>query len=259
MEMILKSFIFGYFGTKITISIEQTPPFIVKYNRCEPLPHERCSHVHTIIMDRTDISREYMHQVLEEGKKPASVFSFCKKAGMSEEDFYRHFSSLEHVRDAILSSIVRDTINRLQEEESYRSYGFREQVLAYFYTFTEGLLAQRSYLLLEFGNVHEPMQQFKALKQFRSEFMKVAEKLLETGISNGILKEVKFQKRLQQEALWMNLIAVFGFWLRDRSPEFEDTDAMIEKSLNLTLNLLEQNTLDKAIDLGRFLFGKAVS
>lgn len=103
------------------------------------------------------------------------------------------------------------------------------------------------------------MQQLKALKYFRSEFMKVAEQLISTGISSGILKDVNFQKKLQQEALWMNLIGVFAYWLRDRSADFEDTDALIEKSVHLTLNLMEQNTLDKAIDLGRFLFGKVVS
>jgi AcrR family transcriptional regulator len=210
-------------------------------------------------MERTAISKEYMRQVLEAGKKPASVFVFCKQAGISEDEFYRTYSSLDHVRDSILSDLVEEIYQSLMQQETYRAYGFREQVLAFFYSFTEGLLYRRSYLLLEFGQVKEPMQQLKALKQFRGEFMKVADQLIGTGIGNGLLKESKFQKRLQQEALWMNLIGVFSFWLRDRSADFEDTDALIEKSVHLTLNLMEQNTLDKAIDLGRFLFGKAVS
>lgn len=210
-------------------------------------------------MERSAISKEYMRQVLEEGKKPASVFAFCRQAGISEEDFYRMFSSLDHVRDSILADLVEEIYQSLVQQETYKGYGFREQVLSFYYSFTEGLLYRRSYLLLEFGQVKEPMQQLKALKHFRAEFMKVADQLISTGIGSGLLKDAKFQKHLQQEALWMNLIGVFSFWMRDRSPEFEDTDALIEKSVHLTLNLLEQNTLDKAIDLGRFLFGKAVS
>lgn len=209
--------------------------------------------------DRSSITQLYIEQVLETGTVPASVFSFCKKAGISESDFYGLFSSLEHLRDSILASLASATYNDLKNQESFKDYGFREQVLAYFFAFTEALLPLRSYILLEFGSVQEPMQQFRTLKAFRKSFMEAAGPMIDHGVRTGVLKDYKFQKNLQQEALWLNLLAVCSFWLRDKSSGFEDTDAMIEKSVHLSLNLLEQNTLDKAIDLGRFLIGKASS
>ncbi|MEY3982876.1 MAG: hypothetical protein RL160_433 [Bacteroidota bacterium] len=209
--------------------------------------------------DRSSITQLYIEQVLETGTVPTSVFSFCKKAGIAESDFYGQFSSLEHLRDSILASLASATYNDLKRQESFRDYGFREQVLAYFFAFTEGLLPLRSYMLLEFGSIHEPMQQLRTLKAFRKSFMEAAGPMIDHGVHTGVLKDYKFQKNLQQEALWLNLLAVCSFWLRDKSSGFEDTDAMIEKSVHLSLNLLEQNTLDKAIDLGRFLIGKASS
>lgn len=210
-------------------------------------------------MHRADIIQKYISQLLEEGKVPVSVYAFCKKAEIDEQDFYGHFSSLEHIRDSILAELATDTFDRLRDSEAFRSYSFREQVLAYFFTISESLLAQRSYLLMEFGQFREPAQQLKNFREFRKSFMKVAEQLISEGVRSGAIKDLKFQRQVQQEALWVNLVAVFGFWMRDRSSNFEDTDAMIEKSLHLTLDLLEQNTLNKAMDLGRFLFGKVVS
>jgi hypothetical protein len=41
-------------------------------------------------------------------------------------------------------------------------------------------------------------------------------------------------------------------WLNDDSDEFSNTDAAIEKSVNLSIDMLEKNTLDSLIDFGKF-------
>jgi hypothetical protein len=45
--------------------------------------------------------------------------------------------------------------------------------------------------------------------------------------------------------------------MTDESRDFEDTDAAIEKGVNLGFDLMKENTLDKAFDLAKFLWGRA--
>jgi hypothetical protein len=82
--------------------------------------------------------------------------------------------------------------------------------------------------------------------------------MVNQAIAGGELSDRKFLNRIYPEALWLNLLLVFGYWFRDQSAGFEDTDALIEKSVQLTMELFGRNTLDKAVDLGKFLIGKTL-
>ena len=43
------------------------------------------------------------------------------------------------------------------------------------------------------------------------------------------------------------------YWLEDNSTNFENTDVLIEKSVNTGLDVLESNILTQMLDLGKFL------
>ena len=46
---------------------------------------------------------------------------------------------------------------------------------------------------------------------------------------------------------------IIEFHRKDQSPEFQDTDALIEKSVRFSADMARSGTLDSAFDLGRFL------
>ena len=56
------------------------------------------------------------------------------------------------------------------------------------------------------------------------------------------------------EALWMQVGFVFRYWVEDRSPRFEKTDAAIEKSVNLAFDLMGKSALDSFLDFAKFLY-----
>ncbi len=47
---------------------------------------------------RQKVFESYSTSVLEHEKEPKSVYLFCKELKIEEADFYKHFSSLEHVK-----------------------------------------------------------------------------------------------------------------------------------------------------------------
>jgi len=45
-----------------------------------------------------------------------------------------------------------------------------------------------------------------------------------------------------------------NFWKNDDSKSFENTDAAVEKSVNLSLDLIEKGPLDSMLDFAKFLY-----
>jgi hypothetical protein len=53
---------------------------------------------------------------------------------------------------------------------------------------------------------------------------------------------------------WLHLGFILLFWKQDSSAGFENTDAAIEKSVNLAFDLIGKGAVDSAIDFAKFLY-----
>ena len=47
---------------------------------------------------------------------------------------------------------------------------------------------------------------------------------------------------------------VLDFWVKDKSKGFEQTDAMIEKSVNTSFDLIASSALDTVLDFAKFMY-----
>ena len=54
-------------------------------------------------------------------------------------------------------------------------------------------------------------------------------------------------------ASWSHFMLLMKYWLKDNSNNFENTDVLIEKSVNTGLDVLDSNILSQMFDLGKFL------
>jgi hypothetical protein len=52
----------------------------------------------------------------------------------------------------------------------------------------------------------------------------------------------------------MQLAFLLMFWRDDNSPAFEQTDAAIEKSVNLAFDLIGKGAIDSMLDFAKFLY-----
>ncbi len=194
---------------------------------------------------------------LAHGRAPASVYALCKEVGIAEREFFSLFSSLDTLEALTWKALVTETIATLEADGEYGGYPARQKLLAFFFTFFELALGQRSRLLLAFprfrvGGVPAVME--KAQKVF----FKWADCVVQEGID---AKEFADRKRLSDR--YPNLL--FGaFWflvdynLKDESDRFEDTDALIEKTVNTFCDGARSQVFDSAFDLAKFLIGRSV-
>ncbi|MBC8033469.1 MAG: TetR/AcrR family transcriptional regulator [Chitinophagaceae bacterium] len=204
-------------------------------------------------MEKQQIRDAYKLHWLENGRKPLSVYAFCKPMGVSETEFYEHYSSLESIDKDIWKGIFEDTRHQLQGDEVYRQYSVREKLLTFYFVWVQKLKENRSYILLQkdmFG-----LTDFREdkLSTFRRAFYSYIRDLIREGYESGEIKERKFISDQYVHGFWVQALFVLRYWVKDSSEKFELTDAAIEKAVNLSFELVRTNTLDSLFDFGKFI------
>lgn len=197
----------------------------------------------------------YRTYVLENGVTPKSIFKFAKELKMKEEEFYTHFTSFQAIKSAIWIEIFDDTLAQIEAQEVFKTYSAREKFLSFLFTWIEELKKNRSYLLTLYGQRGKSMLAMsKEMAEFKERFKDFANEIILEGketeeIANRFLISDRYD-----EAMWVQASFVLRYWINDSSPQFEKTDAAIEKSVNLAFDLMGKSAIDSFLDFAKFLY-----
>lgn len=195
---------------------------------------------------------KYWHYLLTEGKRPTSVYAFTQSIGMDEPQFYSQAASFEALESKYWLSLVDETIEVLTKDSDYDSYTSEQKLLAFFYTFFLHAQNHRSRLVTYFPKVGSN----SGIKPMRQSFINFAKEVIGQGVNEGSIADRKKLTEKYPHLLFEQLRGLIEFHKKDQSLEFQDTDALIEKSVRLGADLASSGTLDSAFDLGRFLLRK---
>lgn len=201
-----------------------------------------------------DLISSYTNYVLEHGKKPSSVYKFCKETGIEETDFYKHYASFETLEAAFFGALHQHTVALLHKNEDYPNYDAAEKLLSYYFTFFEMATANRSYVLTALKNNYHPFENLHQLKDLRKHFLVFVSDVLASKLNMPEERLRKIEGKILEEGAWMQLLFTLKFWMHDSSPNFEKTDVMIEKSVKASFDIIENIPLKSVIDLGKFLW-----
>lgn len=197
----------------------------------------------------------YKNHVLEYGSAPNSVFKFAKDLKMKEEDFYTYFTSFDSIKSAIWVQIFEDTILQVESQEVFKEYSAREKFLSFLFTWVEVLKKNRSYLLSLYQHQTQSLTGMsKEVVDFKQRFKDFANEIILEGKETDEIANRPIISDRYDEALWFQTAFVLKYWLEDRSPSFEKTDAAIEKSVNLAFDLMGKSALDSFLDFAKFLY-----
>lgn len=200
------------------------------------------------------IRQAYMAYVLENGTQPASIFKFVKDIKIKEEVFYEHYNSFENVEKDIWAGMLHQTVEAIQAEEVYDQYSAREKLLAFYYTLIEVMKSNRSYILQVTPQSRKPEIQPYYLEYFKKAFDEfIADILLEAQETEEVKTRPYISDRYK-DGIWIQLLFVLRFWIKDDSKGFEKTDAAIEKAVNLSFDLMGRGPLDAMLDFAKFLY-----
>jgi AcrR family transcriptional regulator len=207
--------------------------------------------------DRDKILTAFRHTLLREGKYPVSVYTFCESIGIRENAFYEYFGSFDAIEKEIWKGYVQSVAKSLHTDKSFAGFSVREKILAFYFTLLEVMRADRSFVLLGLRSATNPALMPPFLKSFRNEFVAWLGPVLTEGKQNGEIARRPYLDERYDALFWLHLMFVLQFWSRDDSAGFEQTDAAIEKSVNLAFDLVGKGIFDNALDFGKFLYQHA--
>jgi AcrR family transcriptional regulator len=201
---------------------------------------------------REKIITGYIEFELMNGRSPHSVHELTKKLRMTEAVFYDHFGSLEVLRSAVLTAFIEETTQILDGDENYAAYSSREKLLALFFTLFEQFKQQRSYLLAKYSDWKKVPQGGKDWKRFMELLIERGDLILKEGKMQDEVKEIPLIGQHYAKAIPVMFTYIFRVWVNDDSEGFATTDAAIEKSVNLSFDMLGTGPLDALLDFGKF-------
>ena len=205
--------------------------------------------------NKLDIIEAFENYVLEEGY-PTSIHMFCKAIKIKEGEFYDTAGSFLGIEKAFWLQQFEFTLETLEKDETYAIYTTREKVLAFFFTFLEHLKDHRSFILICKAK-HRHFELYKVVFQgLRQPLETYVNGLIAQGMASEEIADRKYLDRVYAKGFWLEFMFILKFWVEDDSPSFEDSDAAIEKSVNLAFDLLGRGPLDAMFDFGKFMFNK---
>ena len=209
-------------------------------------------------MTQEKIRQAYTEYVLDNGKEPESVYAFCKKLKIKEEDFYDEYSSFPQIESEIWKALFIEARAAAEREEVYQNYSVREKLLAFLYTWIETLKKNRSYILKSYEGFEKPIYTKRnvQLVDFKASFYDYLNELLMEARETREVEQRPIPQLMQRypDLFWAKTLFILDFWIKDTSKSFEKTDTMIEKTVNMAFDLLGRSPLDSLFDLGKFIF-----
>ncbi|MGK4569217.1 TetR family transcriptional regulator C-terminal domain-containing protein [Flavobacterium sp. 3HN19-14] len=209
------------------------------------------------LLDDNQIIALYMQDVMESNNQPLNVYTFCKKNGIEESEFYTFFNSLEGIKAEIWVKFFENAIATIENEKGYVAYTKKNKLLTLYFTLFEILTLNRSYVVYTLDENKEGLKNLKQLKGIRNHFRDFIVNVMEAGATEKMAKVQKVTKPVFAEGAWIQFLFILKFWLDDTSKGFEKTDILIEKSVNTAVDLLDTKPLENLFDLGKFLFKEA--
>jgi AcrR family transcriptional regulator len=192
--------------------------------------------------------------IIEKGFKNASMREMAKNAGVSNPTIYNYFPTKEKILYAYVEQKHKETALILQEIEDFNSYTLREQLQTLIETELELYLEDREFVLQISEMVfHSAGLKLESLYSNNEIFTDMVKDMLEIAIEAEEIPQPPLEEHLPR-LFWDYYIMVVAYWVKDESEMFENTTQFIDHSLGIIEALLQSSIMNKAHDLGLFLF-----
>jgi AcrR family transcriptional regulator len=203
---------------------------------------------------KVKILEEAVNLIIEKGFKNASMREMANNAGVSNPTIYNYFPTKEKIVYAYIEQKHQQTAEILQEIEDFHTYSLREQLQTLIETELELYLEDREFILQISEMVfHSSGFKIESLYGINTVFIEMVSDMLDIAIEAGEISEPPFKAYLPK-LFWDYYITVVAYWVKDDSEMFENTTQYIDHSMGVIEALLHSQILNKANDLGMFLF-----
>lgn len=205
-------------------------------------------------MDKTKekLISKYIEYISEHKKQPKSIEIFMDGLKLKTATFNKYFASFDQLEKEFWLSIFNKTLQNIQSQEVYVSYSVNEKLLAFCFSWIEELKEYREFVKYTLA-VEKIYQLYpSSFELFKNRFEDFCVELVEEGLATEEIANRVYITDKYKYVLWYQPVSIIKFWVKDTSKDFEDTDALIEKTVNFSFDLMRSNGMDSLIDLAKF-------
>lgn len=204
---------------------------------------------------KAKIQTAYIDYILSHKTVPNSIYAFTKSLDLEEKDFYEHFNSFKAVERSIWVNLLEKSVEQTKTEAEAEDYDVRQKFLSLYYNLIEALKEKRSFVRYTFECFRLDRQ--GSYKRAYAKIMKpYIEELITAGFEADLLQNRTFIDKYYDKLFERQVYDIIRFWCYDNSAKFENTDAFIEKSLQLVFSLVTENLVDYLFNFVKFSLQK---
>ena len=205
--------------------------------------------------EAANLIQMYIQYVVKTGLEPAGVQEFCAYFDLQQDAFLKHFATVEELHEAFWIDMLEDVLSQAELQSPDSATEVRQEIHKFYEYFFNRLSEHRSFILLTYANSWPGIgSKAHTLRKFRQAFGEWSGKVLEKAVGEGIIPTRAGLSAHYSRILWYQFLFLLNFWKQDKSHGHEKTLAVIDKSVALSFDLMEENAFDSGMDLVRFMF-----
>lgn len=192
--------------------------------------------------------------ITEKGFKAASMREIARRAEVGDATIYNYFPSKEKLLYGYGELVQQRVLAELKAIDNFHEYTLHEQLHQLVDTELQVWLPAREYLQQVFSmTFSSPVAGYEHLAETRRLFSEMVIDMLEAAIEAGEIPEQPYLELLPR-LFWDYMSGILAYWLRDDSEGFANTTQVVDRSMDIVIQLLQGGVVGKALDLCSFLF-----
>ncbi|MEE9351393.1 MAG: TetR family transcriptional regulator [Thiotrichaceae bacterium] len=192
--------------------------------------------------------------IIEKGFKSASMREIARRAEVGDATIYNYFPSKEKLLYGYCEYIQQQVMESLKAIENFHEYSLHEQLQQLVDIELQTWLPAREFLQEVFKlTYYSPTAGLSHLAETKRLNVTMVTDMLEAAIEAEEIPDQPYQELLPR-LFWDYQSGVLAYWLKDDSADFANTTQLVDKSMLIIANILQQGLVGKSLDLISFLF-----
>lgn len=190
---------------------------------------------------------------VKKGFDQTTMREISKRAGFSDGTIYNYFATKEQIFYAYFESKEVALSATLAAIQGFDHFSLKEKLQLMVETALDGYEPERPFVTLAFkALLDSPMRTFTELEPVKALYVARVEQYFRTATERNEIPRQPFE-HLLVNLLWdyMNLIVLY--WLRDDSKGFANTTQIIDRTLDIYVDVVKSGIVTKTVDVLSFL------
>lgn len=203
--------------------------------------------------NRKKILNAAVNVITEKGFRAATMREISRKAGLSEAAIYNYFPTKEKLVFGYYLDTQAAALHETEDIPDFGKMSLREQFHLYVETNLEKFLPAREFVAETFAMAFAvPFIYAEDAAAIRTAFVASSKSYLEEAVEKGEIPAQPFIEFIAAMS-WDFYILTVSYWLADDSEGFNNTTAMLDKSLAVKEAVLKSGVIPKGVELMTFM------